>query len=61
MLYSDKKMNILNCKVNEFAEIFVDNNLKDILVWNGKEYRNLRYKEIKNPYLDEVLRPRNIE
>lgn len=61
MLYSDPKINILNCKINEFAEIFVNGTLKDVLFWNGEEYTTLKYKPIKNPYLNETIKPRNLE
>lgn len=60
-LYSDSNINTLNCKTNEFAKIFKDGNLKDILFWNGKNYVPLKYKDIKNPYLNETIKPRNIE
>lgn len=61
LLYADSKMNILGCKTNEFAEIYEGSELKDILFWNGHEYTKLKYKDIKNPYIGEVVRPRNIE
>lgn len=61
MLYTDPKMNILKCKTNEFAEIYEGSELKDILFWTGEEYRKLKYKDIKNPYINETIRPRNIE
>lgn len=61
MLYSDPKINSLHCKINEFAEIFEGSELKDILFWNGKEYTKLKYKDIKNPYTGETIRPRNLE
>lgn len=61
MLYSDPKVNSLHCKINEFAEIFEGSELKDILFWNGKEYTKLKYKDIKNPYTGETIKPRNLE
>lgn len=61
LLYQDPKINILKCKTNEFAEIYEGSQLKDILFWNGSEYRKLKYKNIKNPYLNETVSPRNIE
>lgn len=61
LLYTDPKMNTLNCKINEYAEIFVDQELKDILRWNGEEYVPIRYKDIKNTYLGETIKPRNLE
>ena len=61
LLYSDPKMNILKCKTNEYAEICEGSNLKDILFWNGHEYRPLKYKEIKSEFLGQTIRPLNIE
>lgn len=61
MLYSDPKMNILKCKTNEFAKIYDGSTLKDVLFWDGNEYTPLKYKEIKNPYIQETITPRNLE
>lgn len=60
-LYSDPTKNVLNCKINEFAEIYEGQTLKDILFWNGKEYTKLKYKDIRNPYTQETVKPRNLE
>ena len=61
LLYTDPQMNILKCRTNEFAEIYEGSELKDVLFWNGKEYTKLKYKDIKNPYIGETLKPRNLE
>ena len=61
MLYADPKVNILKCKTNEFAEIYEGKELKDVLFWDGAQYGPLKYKEIKNPYIEETIRPRNLE
>lgn len=61
MLYADPKINSLGCKTNEFAEIFEGSQLKDILFWDGHQYNPLKYKDIKNPYIDETIKPRNLE
>ena len=60
LLYSDPKMNILKCKTNEFAEIYEGAQLKDILFWNGTEYRKLKYKDFVAP-TGEHISPRNIK
>ena len=60
LLYADPKMNILKCKTNEFAEIYEGSQLKDILFWDGHEYRNLKYKEFTAPTGERIC-PRNIE
>lgn len=61
LLYSDSKMNTLHCKTNEFAEIYEGQELKDILFWDGYEYRPLKYKEIRNDFLNQTIKPLNIE
>ena len=61
LLYSDPKINTLKCKTNEYAEIYEGSEIKDILFWNGQEYRTLKYKEIKNEFLGQTIRPLNIE
>ena len=61
LLYSDPKINSLQCKVNEFAEIYEGTQLKDVLFWDGHEYRRLKYKDMTNPYIQETIKPRNLE
>jgi len=60
-IYTDPTINVLNCKTNEYAEIYEDNTLKDILFWDGKEYRPLKYKDIKNDFMNQTIRPLNVE
>lgn len=61
MLYTDSKMNILKAKTNEFCKIYEGTELKDVLFWTGEEYRPLKYKDIRNPYIQETISPRNLE
>ena len=60
LLYSNPRMNVLNCKINEFAQIYQGNELKDVLFWNGESYRKLNYKEFTSA-LGEKIKPRNLE
>ena len=60
MLYADPKINILKCKTNEFAKIYEGAQLKDVLFWDGNEYRKLKYKDFTAP-TGEHISPRNIE
>jgi len=60
-LYSDPTANVLHCITNEFAKIYEGDDLKDILFWTGERYRPLKYKEIKNHFLNETIKPRNLE
>lgn len=61
MLYADPKINSLGCKTNEYVKVYEGSTLKDILFWDGVEYRPLRYKEIKNDFLEQTIRPLNVE
>ena len=60
MLYTSPNINILGCKINEFARIYEGNELKDILFWTGNEYRPLKYKEFTATTGERII-PRNIE
>ena len=60
-LYSDTSNNIFNCIDNQFVEIYHENELKDILFWNGEKYRTLKYGNLKNKFLNETIQPRNLE
>lgn len=59
-LYAKPTINVLNCKPNEFAKIYEDNKIKDVLFWDGHEYRQLKYKEFTAP-TGERISPRNLE
>lgn len=61
ILYSEPTINILNAKINEYCEIFEGKELKDVLRWDGEKYCKLKYKDIRNPYLQETIRPKNLE
>lgn len=61
ILYSKPTINILDAKINEYCEIFEGSELKDVLRWDGEKYCKLKYKEIKNPFTQEIIRPRNLE
>lgn len=60
-LYSSPEFNVLDATTNEFCELFEGDQLKDILFWDGTRYQPLKYKDIKNPYTGETVRPRNLE
>ena len=59
-LYTSPDQNVLNCLINEYAEIYVDEKLSDVLFWNGEKYRPLKYKEFTS-ILGERIKPRNLE
>ena len=52
--------NTLNSLTNEFAKIYENGELKDVLFWDGTGYRNLKYKEFTTN-LGERIKPRNLE
>ena len=59
-LYSMPHNNTLESNINEFAKIYENGELKDVLFWTGTEYRNLKYKEFTTN-LGERIKPRNLE
>ena len=61
-LYSNTSNNIFNCSVNEFVKIYDEKSrkLNDVLFWDGKNYRSLKYKPFTAP-TGEKISPRNIE
>lgn len=61
LIYSEPNNNVLNAKINEYCEIYEGNELKDVLRWDGEKYCNLKYREMKNPFTQETIRPRNLE
>ena len=60
-LYADPKINSLKCQTNEYAKIYEGSTLKDIVFWDGHEYRPLKYKEIRSDFLGDTIKPLNIE
>lgn len=60
-LYSQPEINVLDARINEFCEIFEGDQLKDVLFWNGERYTNLKYSDFKNKFLNETIKPRNLE
>lgn len=59
-LYTNMDTNILECFENQYAKIYEEDELKDILRWDGYQYRNLTYKPFKSQ-LGEKITPRNVE
>ena len=60
-LYSHPETNTLNAITNEYCKIHENGKLKDVLRWDGQRYLPLKYKDMKNPYTQEILKPRNLE
>ena len=61
LLYADPKINSLKCKTNEFVKIYEGSELKDLMFWDGHKYRPLKYQEIKSDFLNQTIKPLNIE
>ena len=59
-LYTTPTNNIFNCQTNEFAVIYEEEQIKDVIFWNGQKYRPLNYKEFTS-VLGERIKPRNLE
>lgn len=60
-IYSNPNENVLGAKTNEFCKIYEGSELRDIVFWDGEKYRPLKYENIKNKFLGEVIKPRNLE
>ena len=61
MLYTDPKMNILGAKVNEYCVLYQDTEVRDVLKWNGEEYKKLKYNNFRNTYLGKNIKPLNLQ
>lgn len=59
-LYTNMSSNVFHCKDNEFVVVYDEEQIKDILFWNGFKYRPLNYKEFTS-VLGERIKPRNLE
>ena len=60
-LYTDPTINVLNANVNEYCEIFENDELKDVLRWTGEKYTSLKYSNFKNNFLNKKIQPYNLE
>lgn len=60
MLYSDPKFNVLGAKTNEYCKIWEGEEIKDVLRWDGQEYKKLKYSNFKDP-LGQNISARNLE
>lgn len=61
MLYTDPKMNILDAKTNEYCVLYQDTEVRDVLRWDGEEYRKLKYSNFRNTYLGKNIKPLNLQ
>lgn len=61
MLYTDQKMNILGAKINEYCVLYQDTEVRDVLRWDGEEYRKLKYSNFRNTYLGKNIKPLNLQ
>ena len=59
-IYSNRCLNILDAKINEYCSIHEGSELKDVLRWDGNTYKNLNYKPFKS-VLGSKIEPRNTE
>lgn len=60
-LYSEPTKNILNANINEYCEIYENEELKDILRWTGEKYITLKWSNFKNSFLNRKIQPLNLE
>lgn len=61
MLYSNPTINVLDAKINEYCKIYEGGTLKDVLRWDGEEYRKLKYSSFRNDFLGKTIQPLNLE
>ena len=60
-LYSEPTKNILSAMINEYCEIYENQELKDILRWTGEKYTTLKWSNFKNNFLNKKIQPYNLE
>lgn len=60
-LYSEPTKNVLNANINEYCEIYENDELKDILRWTGEKYVTLKWNNFKNNFLNKKIQPYNLE
>ena len=60
-LYSNPTNNILKANLNEYCEIYENEELKDILRWTGEKYTTLKWANFKNNFLNKKIQPLNLE
>lgn len=59
-IYCNPENNILGLRVNEYAIIYNNGKIGDIIKWNGETYSTLNYKPISSDYFGKI-NPRNIQ
>lgn len=60
-IYSNKGTNILGAEENQYCILRRDGEIVDIVVWKKNLYEPLHDRELKNAYIGEKIKPRNIE
>lgn len=60
-LYSNPTENILSAAINEYCEIYENDELKDVLRWTGEKYVPLKWNNLKNNFLNKKIQPYNLE
>ena len=60
-LYSTPENNLFHLNTNEYIKILEDGKVVDIETWTGERYKSINYKDVHNKFLNETIRPRNIE
>ena len=59
-IYEHPDKNVLNLDVNEYALIYYEGELSDIIKWTGEHYDVLKYKEQNTDWFGKI-NPRNIQ
>ena len=59
-LYEHPEVNSLHLEVNEYAFLYYDAEIADIVRWDGEQYVSLKYKEQNTDWFGKI-NPRNIQ
>ena len=60
-VYNNQNGNVLGAKENQYCVLKQNNEIIDIVVWRNGKYEALHDRELKNAYIGEKIKARNIE
>ena len=60
-VYNNQNGNILGAKENQYCVLKQNNEIIDVVVWRNGKYEALHDRELKNAYIGEKIKARNIE
>lgn len=60
-VYNNQNGNVLGAKENQYCVLKQNNEIIDVVVWRNGKYEALHDRELKNAYIGEKIKARNIE